>query len=153
MTAPLSLDDVCELLHVLEATSSVMNLRLQLSPRNFDELGRIEILVGDVLSIFLCKISDSELELVMSMAAVESRRQTAYEGRQGLGECVAGAVQSPSGAEPAAPEALFSRRIDLSILDEEGFIAELTDFVRQGAQWRGIDPRLRGGRASERLDS
>ncbi len=115
---------------------SVLRNRTKIANLEFDTAGQVELVIEDSLSIFLSRVSDTEIEFSSSIDALDDKISVdvmkAMLTANALG---AGTGTARLALDAGTGEALVCDRVDVRLVDAAGFEARFTTFVRTAAFW------------------
>lgn len=136
--------DVRQAIAILRSNPKLRSLEL-------DHKGQAEIVVEELLSVYLTRVSETDLDLSGWIEELDGAVDAALTKRL----LVANAVGGPTGSgrfalDEAGERVMFVQRLDLRGVDADLLEKVFTDFVRRVAFWRSAGLADLTGPATDR---
>lgn len=115
---------------------SVLGERAKLPSLAFNADGAIELIIDDLLSVYLTRVSERAMELSARLADLDGKITADVMQRMLVANCLGdGTGAARLSVEAQGGGAILCERVDVTVLDADALEAVFTLFVRTAAFW------------------
>ena len=115
---------------------SVLRARAGLAKLDFDAAGNAEIVVEGAMSVYLTRVSETEMELSCRIDPLTGGLNPQVMEQMLMANSLGDGTGAARLAVDPDRKPLLCQRVDVAPLDAAGFEARLTMFVRLAAYWQ-----------------